>query len=114
MRRMPLVFALAVAALFASDPVMGQGRERTVNNYIWGTTGIGYNVKKVREILGPTGRIDSWDMAFKPELLSKFKDCGIHMLDSSDDILAAALHYLGLDPNSMKEVDYQKAADLML
>src|SRR5205814_4808482 len=29
-------------------------------NYMWGTTGIGYNVKKVREILGPTGRIDSW------------------------------------------------------
>src|SRR3989442_549713 len=35
MRRMPFVFALAVAALFASDPVMGQGRERTVNIYNW-------------------------------------------------------------------------------
>jgi putrescine transport system substrate-binding protein len=35
------------------------------------------------------------------------------MLDSSDDILPAALHYLGLDPNSTKEADLQKAADLM-
>jgi putrescine transport system substrate-binding protein len=36
------------------------------------------------------------------------------MLDSSDDVLAAALHYLGLDPNSSTEADLQKAADLMM
>jgi putrescine transport system substrate-binding protein len=82
-------------------------------NYMWGTTGIGYNPKKAREILGGDGRIDSWAMVFKPENLAKFKDCGVHMLDSSDDILAAALHYLGLDPNTTNEADYQKAADLV-
>jgi putrescine transport system substrate-binding protein len=82
-------------------------------NYMWGTTGIGYNAKKAREILGGEGRIDSWDVIFKPGELAKFKDCGIHMLDSSDDMLPAALHYLGLDPNSTKEADLQKAADLM-
>ena len=82
-------------------------------NYMWGTTGIGYNVKKAREALGGDGKIDSWDIVFKPENLAKFKDCGVHMLDSSDDILAAALHYLGLDPNTAKEADLQKAADLM-
>src|SRR5215471_7657530 len=83
-------------------------------NYMWGTTGIGYNVKKARDILGGDRRIDGWDMVFKPENLAKFKDCGVHMLDSSDDILSAALHYLGLDPNSSKEADLQKAADLMM
>jgi putrescine transport system substrate-binding protein len=83
-------------------------------NYMWGTTGIGYNVKKAREALGGDGKIDSWDIVFKPENLAKFKDCGVHMLDSSDDILSAALHYLGLDPNSSKEADLQKAADLMM
>jgi putrescine transport system substrate-binding protein len=83
-------------------------------NYMWGTTGIGYNAKKARELLGADGRIDSWDIVFKPESLAKFKDCGVHMLDSSDDILAAALHHLGLDPNTTKEGDYQKAADLLL
>ena len=36
------------------------------------------------------------------------------MLDSSDDILPAALAYLGLDPNTTKEADLQKAADLMM
>ena len=83
-------------------------------NYMWGTTGIGYNVKKAREVLGGDGKIDSWDIVFKPENLAKFKACGVHMLDSSDDILSAALHYLGLDPNSTKEADLQKAADLMM
>src|SRR5438034_11532806 len=82
-------------------------------NYMWGTTGIGYNLKRSRELLGGDGRIDSWDAVFKPEQLAKFKDCGVHMLDSSDDIMSAALHYLGLDPNTKNEADYQKAADLM-
>jgi putrescine transport system substrate-binding protein len=82
-------------------------------NYMWGTTGIGYNVKMVEKILGPGAKIDSWDMVFKPENLSKFKDCGIHMLDSADDILPAAMSYLGIDPNSTKQPDLEKAAELV-
>jgi putrescine transport system substrate-binding protein len=83
-------------------------------NYMWGTTGIGYNVKMVEKILGPDAKIDSWDIVFKPENLAKFKDCGIHMLDSADDILPAALSYLGVDPNSTKQADLEKAADLVI
>jgi len=82
-------------------------------NYMWGTTGIGYNVKAVQKILGPDAKIDSWDIIFKPENIAKFKDCGIHMLDSADDIFPAALGYLGLDPNSTKQADLEKAADLV-
>ena len=65
-------------------------------NYMWGTTGIGYNVKMAQKVLGADAKIDSWDIVFKPENLAKFGDCGIHMLDSADDILPAALGYLGL------------------
>jgi putrescine transport system substrate-binding protein len=83
-------------------------------NYMWGTTGIGYNVKMVQKILGPEAKIDSWDIVFKPESLAKFKDCGIHMLDSADDIFPAALSYLGLDPNSTKQADLENAANLLL
>jgi len=82
-------------------------------NYMWGTTGIGYNVKSLRAVLGPDAKIDSWDIVFKPENLAKFKDCGIHMLDSADDILPAALSYLGLDPNSTRQPDLEKAAALV-
>jgi putrescine transport system substrate-binding protein len=82
-------------------------------SYMWGTTGIGYNVKTAQKILGPDAKIDSWDFVFKPENLAKFRDCGIHMLDSADDILPAALSYLGIDPNSTKQADLEKAAELV-
>jgi len=82
-------------------------------NYMWGTTGIGYNARTVQKILGADAKIDSWDIVFKPENLAKFKDCGVHMLDSADDIFPAALSYLGLDPNSTKQADLEKAADLV-
>src|SRR6202140_2914284 len=82
-------------------------------NYMWGTTGIGYSVKAVQKILGNDAGINSWDIVFKSENLPKFKDCGIHMLDSADDIFPAALGYLGLDPNSTKQADLEKAADLV-
>jgi putrescine transport system substrate-binding protein len=79
-------------------------------NYMWGTTGIGYNAKR----LGPEGKIDSWDIIFKPENLAKFRDCGIHMLDSADDILPAALHFLGLNPNSNDPKELEKAGELLM
>jgi putrescine transport system substrate-binding protein len=83
-------------------------------NYMWGTTGIGFNRKSAREALGQDGpAVDSWDIVFRPETLSRFKECGVHMLDSSDDVLPAALRYLGLDPNSTAEADLQRAADLV-
>jgi len=81
--------------------------------HMWGTTGIGYNVAKVKQILGADAKIDSWDIVFKPENLAKFRDCGVHMLDSADDIFPAALSYLGLDPNSTKQADLEKAADVV-
>ena len=83
-------------------------------NYMWGTTGIGYNLAKAREALGGDGKIDSWEVVFKPELLAKFKGCGVYLLDSADDIMPAALQYLGFDPNSHKEAELQKAADLLV
>lgn len=83
-------------------------------NYMWGTTGIGYNVKAAREILGPAEALDSWNDVFDPARIARFKDCGVHFLDSSDDIMSAALHYLQLDPNSSMPGDLQRATDLLL
>jgi putrescine transport system substrate-binding protein len=84
-------------------------------NYMWGTTGIGYNVSKLQAVLGPDVKVEdavgSWDIVFNPDKIAKFKDCGVHMLDSADDILPAALSWLGLDPNSTKQADLEKAAD---
>lgn len=87
------------------------GNEYSIN-YMWGTTAIGYNEGKIKERMADAP-VNSWDMVFKPEVISKFKDCGIHFLDAPDDIIPAALNYLGIDPNTKKTEDLQKAADLL-
>jgi len=87
------------------------GNEYSIN-YMWGTTAIGYNVGKIKERMADAP-LDSWDLFFKPEILSKFKDCGIHVLDAPDDVLPAVLNYLGLDPNSAKPEDLEKVEALM-
>ena len=87
------------------------GNEHSTD-YMWGTTGIGYNADKIKERM-PDAPVDSWDMIFKPEVVSKFADCGVHVLDLPDDMLAAALHYLGLNPDSKDPAELQKAGDLM-
>jgi putrescine transport system substrate-binding protein len=105
------------AQLATYDP----GNQYAVN-YMWGTTGIGYNVKDAARVFGAEAGngasvgslIDSWEDVFDPARIAKFKDCGIHLLDSSDDIMPAALHYLHLDPNSSDPGDLQKAADLLV
>ncbi|WP_020410895.1 polyamine ABC transporter substrate-binding protein [Hahella ganghwensis] len=84
--------------------------------YQWGTTGVGYNVAKVQEALGEDAEslIGSWDMVFKPENLKKLNSCGVAILDSASEVLPLVLQYLGLDPNSLKASDYDKAEELML
>ncbi len=92
--------------------VYDPGNEYSIN-YMWGTTGIGYNKAKVKEILG-TDKIDSWDVLYDPEQSAKFKDCGIYLLDSASEMLRPALNYLGLDPNSPNQEDLEKAQELYL
>jgi putrescine transport system substrate-binding protein len=91
----------------AYDP----GNEYAIN-YMWGTTGLGYNVDKVKERLG-VEKIDSWDIFFKPENLKKFADCGIHVLDAPTELIPAALSYLGKNPDSKDPDDINAAGELL-
>ena len=68
--------------------------------YLWGTTGIGYNVDKVKAAFGTTDVTNSWDLVFKPENVAKLKDCGVTILDTPSEIIPTVLNYLGEDPNS--------------
>ena len=88
------------------------GNEHAIN-YMWGTTGFGYNVDKIKERM-PDAPLDSWDMIFKPEVISKFADCGVHLLDTADEMFPAALNYLGLDPDSGDPEDFAKAGELLM
>jgi putrescine transport system substrate-binding protein len=81
-------------------------------NWMWGTTGVGYNEGMIKKIM-PDAPVGSLDMIFKPEIAAKFKDCGIYMLDSPEDIIPVTLNYLGIDPNSKNPDDFKKAEDLL-
>ncbi len=82
-------------------------------NYMWGTTGIGYNVAKVKARLGDMP-MNTWDIVFKPEILSKLADCGVYVLDSPEEVLPAALKYLGLEPDSKNPDDIEKVSELLM
>ncbi len=80
--------------------------------YAWGTNGLGINVDKVRERL-PDAPLDSWDLLFKPEYVSQLQDCGVTVLDASDEVNEIILNYLGYDTQSTDEAELQEAIALM-
>jgi putrescine transport system substrate-binding protein len=80
--------------------------------YLHSINGFAYNVDMVKARM-PNAPVDSLDMLFRPEIMSKFADCGVTFLDSAEDVLQLALKYLGLDPNTTRPEDF-KAAETML
>ena len=82
--------------------------------YLWGSTGIGYNVAKVKAVLGDDAPVDSWDLIFKPENMEKLSKCGVAILDNGPEVLPAALNYLGLPHHSKNPEDYKKAEALLM
>ncbi|WP_138935854.1 polyamine ABC transporter substrate-binding protein [Roseovarius arcticus] len=69
-------------------------------NYMWGTTGIGVNLGKVKEALGEDAPVGSLDLIFKPENMEKLAACGVHMLDAPAEMIPMALKFIGEDPDS--------------
>ena len=88
------------------------GNEHAVN-FMWGTTGIGYNEAKVKAI-DPNAPVDSFKLVFDPKEAAKYKECGISVLDAPSEITGVALAYLGKDPNSQSEADLKLAEDLLM
>ena len=75
--------------------------------YAMSTTIIGYNDVKMKELGLPT---DTWAVIFDPKLLQKVKG-RITVLDSSSELFAAALKYLGYSANDVDEAHWKQAAD---
>jgi putrescine transport system substrate-binding protein len=80
--------------------------------YVWGTVALGIHVAKLRERLGEAFP-RSWDLLLDPRIAAKLKDCGIHLLDSADDLLPGVLGSLRLDTASRQSSDIQKAGDAL-
>ncbi len=81
--------------------------------YLHAINGFAYNVDMIKARM-PNAPVDSLDMLFKPEIVSKFADCGVTLIDSASDTLLLAMRYLGLDPNSTRQEDYKAAEDLLM
>src|SRR5690606_22591267 len=77
--------------------VYDPGNEYSVT-YMWGTTGIGYNVEKVKQAL-PNAPVNSWALLYDPENLEKLSTCGVMMLDSAEDVLPSLMNYQGVKPD---------------
>jgi putrescine transport system substrate-binding protein len=82
-------------------------------NYMWGTTGIGVNINKVKEVLGEDAPVDSLSLIFDPTNMEKLSECGVHFLDAPVEMIPAALAYLGEDPDS-QDVDTIEKAEPVL
>lgn len=67
--------------------------------YLWGTTGIVYNREEVLRRI-PNAPLNSWALIFDPANAQALADCGITIVDSVEEVVPAALSYLGKDPNS--------------
>lgn len=89
--------------LEAFDP----GNEYSVN-YMWGTSGVGYNVEKIAERM-KNAPVNSFAMFYDPKVVSKFADCGVSLLDAPSEVLGTVLIYLGKDANSEKPEDLAAA-----
>lgn len=88
------------------------GNEHSVN-YMWGTSGVGYNVAKIKEAM-PDAPVDSWRMFYDPAVVSKFKDCGVTLLDAPSEVVGTVLIWLGRDANSEKPEDLKAAEDVLM
>jgi len=79
--------------------------------YLWGTTGIGYNLDKIKEVLGEDAPLNSWSLIFDKNNIEKLAKCGVSVLDTPDELYPLALNYLGKDPSSKQYADYKPKSE---
>ena len=87
------------------DTVFDPGNKYSVP-YAMSTTIIGYNDEKMKELGLPT---DTWAVIFDPKYLEKVKG-RVTVLDSSSELFAAALKYLGYSANDTDPKHWDEAA----
>jgi len=90
------------------DTAFDKGNQFSVP-YAYTVTMLGYNDQKMKE-LGIT--VDSWAAIFDPKVLEKIKG-RVTVLDSSNELFAAALKYLGYSANDTDPKHLKEAADVI-
>jgi putrescine transport system substrate-binding protein len=85
---------------------------RYAADYMWITSGLGYNVQAVKARL-PDAPVDSWRLLYDPAFVAKLKDCGVTMIDEPTEVIGTALLYLGRNPNSESPADLAAAMKVL-
>jgi len=81
-------------------------------DYMWITSGVGYNTAAIRERL-PDAPVESWRMLFDPAVIAKFQDCGVSILDAPSEVVGTVLLFLGRNPNSHSPADLKDAEKVL-
>jgi putrescine transport system substrate-binding protein len=80
----------------------------------WGFTTVGINRQKVQAALGTTELpANAWELVFNPKYANRLRGCGIIFLDSPNDIMPAALNYMGLPPYSGNPEHLRAAGEML-
>ena len=95
---------------FANNQI-GVGNAGAV--YMWGTTGIAYNVAMIEERLGADAPTDSWSLILNPQYASKLEDCGIVILDAPTDVLPNVIAYMGGDGTTTDGEVFEGAGEVL-
>jgi putrescine transport system substrate-binding protein len=93
--------------------VLDPGNQYAVD-YMWlTTTGIAYNIPKIKARMADAP-VDSWRLLFDPAVLAKFQDCGVTVLDAPQDVVSSVLFFLGKNPNSESPEDLKAVEHVLV
>lgn len=76
--------------------------------YMWGMTGIGYNVEKIKAILVHRIIARSWALFFDENNIKKLSQCGVAIIDNPTRVLPI-LNLPGLATCSHEPEDYKES-----
>ena len=84
--------------------------------YLWGTIGIAYVPEKLKALWpekDPHELAKSWALLYDPNIIGKFQNCGVSLQSSALDVFNSVLVYLGFNPNSTSEPEFEQAIQLL-
>lgn len=80
--------------------------------YLWGAIGLAVNTPMTDAALGGSTP-QSWSLLFDPEQSAKLANCGISLLDSSNETMAILLNYQGRTLARSSPKQLQRAGDVL-
>ena len=81
--------------------------------YLWSVTGLGFNSAMLERALEPDTPRDSLALVFDPEIAARLDRGGIEIIDTPQEVVPAALTWLGIGHDSRDPANLDRAALLL-